>query len=204
MRIIDTKGKLCPVPLIETRKALRESTAGEVFKILIDNKTSFTNVSRYLSDNRTVFSSSESGGVWTILVTKQEGELAVTEAEAYCAPEISHFEKGDYVVVLASDRIGDGDEELGRILMKSFFRAVHDLDKLPQKILFYNGGVKLAVSGSDVIDDIRDLERMGVEILLCSTCVNHYSLGESVATGTLSNMFTFAEIMSTASKVVKP
>jgi selenium metabolism protein YedF len=204
MRIIDARGKLCPLPLIDTKRALKESGNGDVFSLLLDNKTSLDNVLRFLMDNKTAYSVSESEGGWSVEVTKGPGKTDNVEAEAYCTPAVSHFEKGEYIVVLSSCRIGEGDEELGKKLMKSFFRALHDLDRLPKKILFYNSGVRLATIDSDVINDIKDLERMGVEILLCSTCVDHYGIGDLVAAGNLSNMFAFAEIMSGPDKVVKP
>ncbi len=204
MKIIDARGKLCPLPLIDTKRALKESSDGDVFILLVDNSTSRDNVLRFLSDNKTSFTVSESEGSWSIEVTKGAGGSDFTDTAAYCTPAISHFEKGDYIVVLSSDRIGDGDEKLGEVLMKSFFRALHDLDRLPKKILFYNSGVRLATASSAVKNDIKDLERMGVEILLCSTCVDHYGIGDLVSAGTLSNMFVFAEIMSGPDKVVKP
>ena len=51
MRIVDTKGQLCPAPLIAAKKALKETTEGESFIVLTDNKTSFDNLSRFLKDN---------------------------------------------------------------------------------------------------------------------------------------------------------
>jgi hypothetical protein len=75
---------------------------------------------------------------------------------------------------------------------------------LPQKIVFYNSGVKLAVDGSPVIDHLRDLEKMGVELLLCATCVGHYSLGTKINTGTLSNMYSIAESLASSGNIIRP
>ena len=71
-------------------------------------------------------------------------------------------------------------------------------------MIFYNKGVMLAISASPVIDHLKDLENMGVEILLCSTCVNHYSVESVVAAGTISNMYAIAEAMVNAGNIVKP
>jgi len=204
MNIIDAKGQLCPLPLIATKRALRESPAGGTFILLIDNMTSFNNVSRFLNDNNTGFQVLEKNGVWEMTVTKSEGELIKPDAEAYCAPEIAHFDKGDFVVAVSSDKMGEGDELLGRLLMVNFIKALKDLDKLPQKIVFYNTGVKLGVKDSPVIGDLKDLETMGVELLFCATCVNHYSLETLITEGTLSNMYVIAEVMASAGNVVKP
>ena len=90
------------------------------------------------------------------------------------------------------------------ILMKSFFFAETQLDTLPDKILFYNGGAKLTVEGSDCLEDIRILEKEGVEILTCGTCLDFYGLKEKLAVGAVTNMYTIAEILQNAVSVVSP
>jgi selenium metabolism protein YedF len=204
MRIVDTKGQLCPAPLIATKRALRESAEGESFVILTDNATSFNNLSRFLKDNKTDFMHSVSDGVWTIMVTKRQGELINPNAEEYCAPSISHFEKGNFVVAVSSDKMGEGDEKLGHLLILTFIRALKNLDKLPEKIVFYNSGVKLVTKSSPVIEDLLDLEKMGVELLICGTCLNFYCLETVLGAGTVSNMYSIAEAMAETGKIIKP
>jgi selenium metabolism protein YedF len=204
MRVVDTKGQLCPAPLIAAKKALRETLTGESFMVLTDNRTSFDNLSRFLKDNKADFQVSETGDVWTITVTKVSSDVIQTNAEEYCTPEISHFEKGNFIVAITSDKMGDGDDDLGRLLITNFIKALKDLDKLPQHIVFYNKGVTLAVKDSPVIEHIKDLDKMGVEMHLCATCVNHYKLEDRVAVGTLSNMYSIAEIMASAGNIIKP
>jgi selenium metabolism protein YedF len=204
MRIVDTKGQLCPAPLIAAKKALRETAEGETFKVLTDNQTSFDNLCRFLKDNGAGFQIDKSEGVWTMTVTSASGDNVGTNVEEYCTPAISHFEKGNYVVAITSDKMGDGDDELGYLLISNFIKALKDLDRLPQHIVFYNKGVTLAVKSSPVIEHLKDLEKMGVEIHLCSTCVNHYKIENIVAAGTLSNMYSIAEILVSAGNIVRP
>jgi selenium metabolism protein YedF len=204
MRIVDTKGQLCPAPLIAAKRALKETIVGESFIVLTDNKTSFDNLSRFLKDNKTEFKVNESEGVWNLTVTKISANATQTKTEDYCTPEISHFEKGNYVVAITSDKMGEGDEELGRLLIINFIKALKDLDKLPDHMVFYNKGVTLAVKDSPAIDHIKDLEKMGVEIHLCATCVNHYKIESIVDAGTLSNMYAIAQLMASSGNVVRP
>jgi selenium metabolism protein YedF len=204
MRIVDTKGQLCPAPLIAAKKVLKETAEGETFKILTDNQTSFDNLCRFLKDNGSGFQVEESEGVWTMTVTRITRENVETKVEEYCIPAISHFEKGNYVVAITSDKMGEGDSELGYLLMANFIKALKDLDKLPQHMVFYNRGVTLAVKDSPVVEHISDLEKMGVEIHLCATCVNHYKLEKYIAVGTLSNMYSIAEIMASAGNIIRP
>jgi selenium metabolism protein YedF len=204
MRIVDTKGQLCPAPLIAAKKVLKETAEGETFRILTDNQTSFDNLCRFLKDNGAGFQVEESEGVWTMTVTRITGDNVETKVEEYCIPAISHFEKGNYVVAITSDKMGEGDSELGYLLMANFIKALKDLNKLPQHMVFYNRGVTLAVKDSPVVEHISDLEKMGVEIHLCATCVNHYKLEKNIAVGTLSNMYSIAEIMASAGNIIRP
>ena len=204
MRIVDTKGQLCPAPLIATKRALKETAAGESFIVLTDNQTSFNNVSRFLKDNNTGFQVSESGGVWTLTITRTGGDVVQTNEEDYCSSSITHFQKGNFIIVITSDKMGEGDNELGHLLMTNFIKAIKDLDKLPQKMVFYNKGVTLVTKNSPLIDHLTDIEKMGVEILLCATCVNHYAITDIVGAGTLSNMYTIAEVMASAANIVRP
>jgi selenium metabolism protein YedF len=204
MRIVDTKGQLCPAPLIAAKKALKETSAGESFIVLTDNQTSFDNLSRFLKDNKADFQVSESEGVRTLTITKTTLDVVQTEAEDYCTSSISHFEKGNFVVVFSSDKMGEGDDKLGHLLMTNFIIALKDLDKLPQKMVFYNNGVKLVANSSSVIEHLRDLEKMGVELMICATCVNHYSLESVVGAGTISNMYSIIEVMSSSGNIIRP
>lgn len=204
MKIVDTKGQLCPEPLIAAKRALKESAEGESFILITDNRTAFENLNRFLNDNKAIIQSAESEGVWTFTVTKTTGDVVRAEPEEYCDTTVSHFEKGNYVVVISSDKMGEGDKKLGHLLMSTFVKALKDTDKLPEKILFYNNGVKLTIKSSPVIDNLRDLEKMGIELLLCGTCVNFYSLESEVGVGSISNMFIMTEIMASTGKVIKP
>lgn len=204
MLTVDTRGEVCPAPLIAAKKALRETAIGEYFTILTDNGSSYNNLTRYLKDNHTEVSIEENEGVWKLIVKKLAGPSSEKRAEDYCKPAVAHFEKGDFVVVISSDKMGEGDDELGRLLLSNFIKALKDLDKLPGKIIFYNKGVTLALNDSVHIIHLRQLEKMGVEILLCATCVNHFGIADKIGAGILSNMYTIAEAMASASKVIKP
>jgi selenium metabolism protein YedF len=204
MRIVDTKGQLCPAPLIAAKKALKDTASGESFILLTDNQTSYDNLSRFLKDNNADFDVSESGGVWTFTITRTAGNDVRSKTLEHSNSPISHFEKGDFIVVICSDKMGDGDEQLGHLLMINFIKALKDLDELPRKMVFYNSGVKLVTNSSPVIEHLKDLEKMGVELILCATCVNHYSLESVLGAGTVSNMYSIAETMTLSGNIVKP
>lgn len=127
-------------------------------------------------------------------------EAETVENEVACET----VKKGDAVVVIASDRMGEGNDELGKVLIKGFIYAVSQLDELPKKILFYNGGATLTVEGSDSLEDLRFMETQGVEILTCGTCLDYYQVKDKLAVGSVTNMYSIVEAMSEAGKIIRP
>jgi len=204
MQIIDTSGQQCPAPLIATKRALKDARTGDSFKVITDNQTAFNNISRFLKDNKTEFSSGESNDIWTLTITKQTPELINADAKEYCTTEIPHFSKGDFIIAFTSDKMGNGDEELGQLLMVNFVKAIKELDILPRNMVFYNKGVTLGAEDSPVIDHLKELEKMGVPFLFCETCAKYYLLEDKIKIGTLSNMFEITQVMSSAGNIVKP
>ena len=108
------------------------------------------------------------------------------------------------VVVLSSDKMGGGSDELGGALMKAFVFALSQQETLPDTILCYNGGVKLSCEGSESLEDLKGMAERGVEILSCGTCLNFYDLKEKLAVGEVTNMYVIVEKMSGADRIVRP
>ena len=89
--------------------------------------------------------------------------------------------------------MGEGDPQLGIILMKGFLNALRGAAHIAHTSDFYNSGVKLTTEDSGVITSLQALEESGVEILVCGTCVDFYNIKELLAVGNISNMFTITE-----------
>jgi selenium metabolism protein YedF len=204
MRVIDTKGQQCPAPIIATKKALKEAKQGEIFLVLTDNKTSLDNLIRFLKDNKTEFSVGQAGDTWTLRITKKTAEVQQSEAERYCSTDIPHFKQGNFIIVFSSDKMGEGDEELGHLLMTNFIKAIKELETLPKTMVFYNNGVKLGTVNSPVSEHLKEIEKMGVGLLFCATCIKYYSIEEKMKTGSLSNMYEIAQVMASAEHIIKP
>lgn len=204
MLIVDTSGQLCPAPLIATKRALRETAVGESFQVITDNRNSFSNISRFLRDNLTGFSFTESDGIWTLTVKKTGPTGETTDPSDYCTPDIPHFSKGSYIVVFSSDKMGEGDDNLGSLLIRNFILAIKELDLLPEKLVFYNSAVHLVSDKSQVAGHLKELEKMGVTLLVCETCAKHYSIVDDISTGILSNMFEIVQAMASAGNIIKP
>ena len=138
--------------------------------------------------------------VVTMEVAEPAGEAPRQEPELTCVPD----SRGDFLVAVDTDVMGRGSDELGRTLMKGFLFAVSQLPRLPKTMLFYNGGARLTTEGSASLEDLKNMEAQGVEILTCGTCLNHYGLTEQLAVGSVTNMYTIVEKLAGAGKVIKP
>ena len=204
---LDERGKQCPLPVIEAKKALEASAPGEKVEVVVDNEIAVQNLSK-MADHKGLAVCSEKTGEREFLVTittgEGNGETAQAPAaaeEVTCTPD---GRRKGMVVVLSSNQMGQGDEALGKLLMKGFVFALTQQDMLPETILLYNSGAFLSCEGSDNLEDLKTLEAQGVEILTCGTCLNHYGLAEKRQVGGVTNMYEIVEKMTKASVVVRP
>jgi selenium metabolism protein YedF len=204
MRIVDTKGLTCPVPIIETKKALKSAYDGETFQLQTDNKTAYSNISKFLSDNKVKFSVEEKKGVWTFTITNETGTVINTQPEEYCEVPAPETTNGNYCVVISSEIMGQGNDELGRKLMKSFFTALSCMDRMPSAIMFYNSGVKLTVDDSPVAEMLHEIQNKDTEILICGTCVDFYGIAQKIHIGRISDMYQITQKQSESGTIIRP
>lgn len=204
---LDERGKQCPLPVIEAKKALEASAPGEKVEVVVDNEIAVQNLSK-MADHKGLAVCSEKTGEREFLVTITAGEGNGETAQApAAAEEVTYTPDGrrkGMVVVLSSNQMGQGDEVLGKLLMKGFVFALTQQDMLPETILLYNSGAFLSCEGSDNLEDLKTLEAQGVEILTCGTCLNHYGIAEKRQVGGVTNMYEIVEKMTKASVVVRP
>jgi selenium metabolism protein YedF len=100
--------------------------------------------------------------------------------------------------------MGSGNDELGYVLMRAFLHTIALQAEKPDIMIFYNTGVKLAIQGSEVLDDLKELASAGVEMLVCGTCLNYFEAKEKLSVGVVSNMYDIAGIMSRAGRLLVP
>jgi len=195
--LIDARGKACPEPVVLAIKALNTKPENESLEVLVDNIAAVENLKRM------------AGQKGFDVAVKQNGENDYSVMIGGTAnASASNTEENDtdenILVAIDSDTMGGGSDELGTLLMKGFIYAVRQQEKLPKAILFYNGGAKLSVEGSDSLEDLKWLAENGVEIITCGTCLNFYGLTEKLGVGIITNMYSIVETLMKADKVIKP
>ena len=191
MITVDAMGDNCPIPVIKTKKAMQALTGPETIEVLVDNEIAVQNVTKMAES---------SGGQ---VHSEKLGDVVTIEMEGAPAAE-DDAQDDNTVVVISSDRMGTGNDELGKVLIKGFIFAVTQLDKLPKTMLFYNGGATLTTEGSDSLEDLKSLEAQGVEIMTCGTCLDYYGLKDKLAVGSVTNMYSIVETQAKATKIIKP
>lgn len=203
---VNALGDACPIPVVKTKNAIKELGGSGVVETLVDNEIAVQNLTK-MANQKGYRVSSKKLSDRQYQVTMEIGEsvadkqTAPTKAESEtCIPDA----RENTVVVIASATMGEGDPELGRLLMKGYLYALTQLDTLPKTLLFYNGGAALTCEGSASLEDLKSLEAQGVQILTCGTCLNHYGLTDSLKVGEVTNMYVIAETMAGAAKIVKP
>lgn len=194
-KIVDARGLACPQPVLLTRTALQTN---EQVTCIVDNETSQHNVTRMAEKSGyQVQAETRADGIYIHIRRLQTSAALPAETPARIASE------GPLVLVVSGDVMGQGDDELGRILIRSFFHTLGEVTPMPRTMIFFNTGVKLLVPGSPVLEDIRTLHQTGIQILACGTCLGHFNLKDQLAVGEVSNMYTIAETLLTAGRIVR-
>ena len=200
MKTIDTRGELCPKPLIKLKEALQDAKAGEELRVQTDNDTSLKNLVTYLNDQGVEPGVHSEGGVHTLLLTVPELDLTANDPAAYCSSDLPP----DYVVCIKGELMGEGDPELGKVLMETFVDNLKLQEHLPSHVVLYNSGVKLAMKSSPVCSSLAELEELGTRIMLCGTCIDHYGIQLDIGVGMISNMVVLTETLASAGHVLTP
>ena len=199
---VDALGLACPLPVVKTIKALEALTGPATVETHVDNEVAVQNVTRLAEGKGFPVRSEKLAADHFVIIMEANGagEKKAEEAPVACVPD----RRRNTVVAVTSDAMGRGSDELGKQLMKGFLYALSQLDELPKTILFYNGGARLTTEGSLSLEDLRNMEAQGVQILTCGTCLNYYGLTEKLAVGGVTNMYTIVETLAAADKVIKP
>lgn len=98
------------------------------------------------------------------------------------------------IILVNSNHLGKGDEDLGELLMETFFTLLKQREVKPHAIFLLNSGVQLATDESLVSVHLKELSKSGVGILACTTCLNHFHLMDKLVVGSASTMGKFIEL----------
>lgn len=223
MITINAIGDTCPIPVVKTKKAIEKLEKTDTVETLVDNEIAVENLKKMASQMGFAVSDSKINSGYSVKITVDDidkindNKMSATNAKATSEAKANSIKtgaddmvscniknSGEKVVVIKSEFMGDGDNELGKVLIKGFIYALSQQDELPQTMLFYNGGAKITSEGSESIEDLKALEEKGVKIFTCGTCLNYYGLTEKLCVGEATNMYEITKKMTEASLIVCP
>jgi len=195
MAHIDATGQVCPIPVIRAKKALKEfGDAGGVVAVLVDNDLARQNLQKMAT-----------GLGYQSEYTQKENniiEVTIVAGEGCAVEEQVTDEASGLVVAISRDTMGEGSEELGRILLKGFIFALRELTPPPTHILFFNSGAYLTSKESNSLEDLLALEAAGTLIQTCGTCTNYYEITENLGVGEIINMYGIVTAMASAKRII--
>jgi selenium metabolism protein YedF len=196
--LIDARGRACPGPVIVADDILSKMGEG-IVEILVDNDEASLNLTGYAAQNGMTAERVREGKDWKVKIVKGYG--CETSAECGVASAELKETKKSLMLVIGTDTLGK-DEDLGKVLMKGFFETMKVYKQIPHTMLFLNAGVKLTTVDPGTVGLLKDIERMGVEIYSCGTCLKHYNLEAELKVGFRGTTNHLVEGMQDFEKVV--
>jgi selenium metabolism protein YedF len=198
MKEIDARGLACPAPVLQTKAALQEEELPSL-RVVLDNAASQQNVQRFLdSQGYETVLRAEGADFWVIGTRGNARPRQETDGPE---PEVAHQPR-KIMVMCATDRMGFGDDELGKKLMVNFLRTLKEMGPELWRLVLVNNGVKLTIDGSEVLEDLQAFEKEGLTILVCGTCLDHFDLLARKQVGVTTNMLDIVTAMQLAEKVI--
>ena len=202
---VNAIGDACPIPVVKTKNAIRELGGSGAVEVSVDNEIAVQNLLKMAKQKEYEAAfEKKSNTEYIVTINVNGGEVSDTKPVTKTTVKSDEIKLKETIVVIDSDKMGDGDEEFSKTLLKGFIYALSSQDIPPAKILFYNTGVRLTTEGSASIEDLKVLEKAGAKIYSCGACLNNYGLTEKLSVGEVTNMYDIVSYLMEADLVIRP
>lgn len=202
---VNAIGDACPIPVVKTKNAIRELGGSGVVEVSVDNEIAVQNLLKMAKQKEYEAAfEKKSNTEYIVTINVNGGEVSDAKPVTNATVKPDEIKLKETIVVIDSDKMGDGDEEFSKTLLKGFIYALSSQDIPPAKILFYNTGVRLTTEGSASIEDLKVLEKAGAKIYSCGACLNNYGLTEKLSVGEVTNMYDIVSYLMEADLVIRP
>ena len=186
---IDVRGSLCPKPVIESKK-VSDANPEAILTTIVDNEVSRDNVAKFGKSRGYGVAIRQDEKDFYLTMTPHAGESQESQPSG-SALVASNY--GGRVLLMTKDYLGEGSQDLGRNLMKTFWVCMLEADVKPSKIYFINSSVKMVVNDSVHLENIKKLADLGVEIAACGICLDFYGVKEELGVGSITNMYAITD-----------
>ena len=202
---VNAIGDACPIPVVKTKNAIRELGGSGVVEVSVDNEIAVQNLLKMAKQKEYEAEfEKKSNTEYIVTINVNGGEASDAKPVTKATVNSDEIKLKETIVVIDSDKMGDGDEEFSKTLLKGFIYALSSQDIPPAKILFYNTGVRITTEGSASIEDLKVLEKAGAKIYSCGACLNNYGLSEKLLVGEVTNMYDIVSYLMEADLVIRP
>lgn len=195
---LDARGLACPAPVLLAKDCVDRENPLEL-AVTVDNEAARENVTRFLSAKGYAVESLAEGGEFKLMARRNGEEVEPAPA---AQPVAAAAASSKIVVLIAGDRLGQGDDRLGEQLMINYLKTLKEMGDDLWQLVFVNSGVKLTTGDSPVLPELQEYERQGVIVLACGTCLAHFGLTERKQVGTTTNMLDIVTATQLADKVI--
>lgn len=197
IRKLDCRGEACPAPVLQARDILEQEGPAAI-AVLVDNEAARENVSRFLAHSGFQVTVEAVGADFRVVGNRQGEPCEIMDPGEFSTPGAVK----KIMVMVATDRMGHGDDGLGKALLLNFFKTLKEMGPDLWRIVLVNNGVKLAAAGSEAVPVLQGLANDGVQILVCGTCLNHFKMLEQKQVGETTNMLDIVTSMQLADRVI--
>ena len=202
---LDLKGMACPKPVLETQKAFKNPEITE-FEVIVDNTSARENLKRLAASKGYRCEVSEEGSIITVTIKRDAALAGETDGQEYvaaCDIDTEDSITAGRVLMIKSEFLGDGNDELGKVLMKGFLYTVTETKPYPEKVVLLNSAIKLSTINEETVVHLKKLEEAGTKIYSCGTCLNYYDLADQLKVGVIGNMYDVVDsLMSTSDRII--
>ena len=193
MKTLDLRSLQCPHPVIQSRKALLDEPGSEL-TVLVGDETARENLCRLADSLNYLTVVTAEKNDFRIVLTPGSDQQSVKE----------HPAARRNIIFIAAETMGEGDDELGRLLLKNYLITLTEMSDLPDAIFLVNAGVKLVCEGSELLEVFDKIGCLGVDIAACGLCLEFFQLSQKLASGRTTNMLEIATALQSADGVIRP
>lgn len=193
MKTLDCRGQKCPQPVIQARQSMLAEPEIPI-RVLVDDQICQENITRLAKAMGYDLKTNVTSGAIEIDLFPNKSEIKQEGSHVFSPPKM---------IFVTSDQMGEGDSDLGQVLMKNFFFTLLESNSLPEGIFMVNGGVKLAVKNSEILEVLEELANRGVDIASCGLCLEFFGLTDHLAVGRVSNMLELVNSLSEAGNIIR-
>jgi intracellular sulfur oxidation DsrE/DsrF family protein len=108
------------------------------------------------------------------------------------------------LLYLNSDKMGEGDQELGAKLMISYLTKLISNSVKIDAVFCANSAAYLSTTNTAAIELLKTMEANGAVVSTCGTCLEFFELKDSLKVGEIGSMDLLMTLKQQAQKIYQP